>query len=122
MRKALIGASAVAWLVLAGAIFTPSTALFAGQDAELGRMIASAKTAADHEAIAAVYERMAAAAKAESEMHEKMGGEYKKVGGGLIEKQHLDEHCRSLAELYAKIARENEALAKAHREMAKAVK
>jgi hypothetical protein len=46
----------------------------------------------------------------------------KKVGGALIEKQHIDMHCDRLANLYERIAKEDEALAKAHKAMAKEVK
>ena len=106
-------------LVLAGGAFAPSRTLSAGEAADLEKMISSAKTPADHEALAAAYERAAAADKAESEKHKEMGAAYKKAGGALIGKQHLDMHCESLAELYAKAAKENDALAKAHQEMAK---
>lgn len=122
MRKIATLASAATLLVLAAGVFTPSRMLLAGEEADLGKMISSAKTAADHEAIAAEYERAAAAAKAESEKHKEMGTAYEKFGGALIGKQHVDMHCESLAKLYAKVAKENDALAKSHLEMAKEAK
>ena len=96
--------------------------LSAGEDADIDKMIANAKTAADHEAIAAAYEKQAEDAKSQAAMHAEMEKEYKKVGGALIAKQHVDMHCDSLTKLYTKIANENEALAKAHEAMAKDAK
>lgn len=122
MRKMATWVSAVALVTVAAGVFAPGGALLAGEEGEIGKMIASAKTAADHEAIAAEYEKGATAAKADSERHTAMAEAYKKVGGALIEKQHLDTHCAGLAKLYAKIAKENETLAKAHRAMAKDAK
>jgi hypothetical protein len=101
---------------------TPVATLSAGEEADLDKMISSAKTAADHEAIAAEYERRAAAAKAKSEEHLEMGAAYKKIGGAVIEKQHIDTHCDTLADLYKKIAKENEVLANAQKAMAKEAK
>ncbi len=86
------------------------------------QMISSAKTAADHEAIAVQYDREAAAARAQAAEHRKMAESYKKVGGSLVEKLHLDQHCEKLAKSYDEAAQQSEALAKAHREMAKQVK
>ena len=40
----------------------------------------------------------------------------------MTEKLHLDTHCDNLTDLYKKIAKEDEALAKAHEEMAKGAK
>jgi hypothetical protein len=99
-----------------------TTPLSAGEDANIDKMIESAKTAADHEAIAAAYEKQAAEAKSQAAMHAEMEKEYKKVGGALIAKQHVDTHCDSLTKLYQKIAAENEALANAHKAMAKEAK
>jgi hypothetical protein len=105
------------------AIFLAATihpsALRAGEDADLDKMIENANTAADHRAIAAVYEKQAQDADAKAAEHSEMVSEYKKAGGALINKQHVDAHCDSLVGLYKKIAKENEALAKAHEAMAK---
>jgi hypothetical protein len=109
-------------IVVAAGMLAPASRISAGEDADLDKMISSAKTAADHEAIAAEYERQATAAKAKATMHVEMGESYKKAGGALIGKHHLDVHCDNLAKLYEKIAKEDEALAKAHEAMAKEVK
>jgi hypothetical protein len=109
-------------IVFAAGIFLPGSPTSAGEEANLDKMILSAKTPAEHEAIAKEYERQAATAKAEAAMHVEMGENYKKMGGGSIGKLHLDTHCDNLANLYEKIAKEDEALAKAHKEMAKGEK
>jgi hypothetical protein len=44
------------------------------------------------------------------------------ISGALIAKQHVDTPCDSLIKLYQKIAAENEALANAHKAMAKEAK
>jgi hypothetical protein len=122
MRKmSLVPVALLATVITAGMFARPTT-LGAGEEADLDQMISSAKTAADHEAIAAEYERQAAAAKAEAAKHVQMGAAYKKLGGALIEKQHIDTHCDTLVKFYKKIAKENEALANAHKAMAKETK
>jgi hypothetical protein len=123
MRKMLklVSVALLALVVMAG-MFAPATTLSAGEEADLDKMISSAKTAADHEAIAAEYERRATAAKEKSAEHVEMGETYKKQGGALIEKHHIDTHCDALANLYKKIAKEFEILAKDHKAMAKEAK
>jgi hypothetical protein len=123
MTKLLkLAPAALLAIVFAAGLLTPASTISAGEEADLDKMISSAKTAPDHEAIAKEYERQAAAAKAEAAMHVEMGAAYKKVGGSLIEKLHFDTHCDKLANLYKQIAKEDEALAKAHEVMAKEAK
>ena len=86
-------------------------------------MIASAKTPADHEAIAAYYDGQAKELRQKVEEHRKMGAAYKREGGGaLLHKTHFDEHCATLTRIYNAGAKEYNALATAHREMAKRAK
>ena len=120
MLKSL--AAALLTIVVTAVMLAPATTLSAGEEADLDKMISSAKTAADHEAIAAEYDRMAKAANEEAAKHVEMGAAYKKLGGALIAKQHIDTHCDALVKLYKKVAKENEALAEVHREMAKKAK
>lgn len=122
MRKLVCFVPAAILAVVVTAGMLAPMPLSAIEDAELDKMISTAKTAADHEAIAAEYERRATAAKADAARHVEMGGAYKKAGGALIEKQHADAHCDTLAHLYKTIAIENEALAKTHTAMAKKAK
>jgi hypothetical protein len=80
-------------------------------------MIAKAKTSADHEAIAAYYDRAASDATAKAEMHDKMADTYSQY---RPEYKPLPTHCKRVAKDYKGIAGEDTALAEAHRKMAKA--
>jgi len=92
----------------------------AGMDVD--RMIATAKTPADHEAIAKHFDAEAAEAKQRSEAHKAMGASYKSMGGAMTAKWRLDAHCDSLAKSAEAEAKDYQALAEAHRDMAKAAK
>jgi hypothetical protein len=89
-------------------------------------MISSAKTAADHEALAAQYDKDAAAAKASAAEHRKMGEAYKgqpAVSGGKgAGISAMPEHCDSLVKSYEDQAQMYTAMAAAERELAKAAK
>ena len=117
-----VNALVVVTFLFLGAVLLPASRLPAEEQMDMEKKISSAKTAADHEAIAAEYESEAAAAKAKAAEHRKMAESYKELGGAAIGKLHLDEHCERLVKSYEKEAMEDEALAKAHREMAKAAK
>jgi len=110
MRSKLRGIAVVAALVIAASAFAT-----AGDD-DMAAKIASAKTTADHEAIAAEYTRQADEARGKAEKHDKMGKSYT---GALKEKLHLDEHCKTIADGYRRTAKELDAVAAAHREQAK---
>jgi len=84
----------------------------------LAQKIETAKTAADHEAIAAFYQAKAAASTEEAKRHEAMLASYKKVGGKMY--QAWENHCKSLIQSYNKEAKDYEMLAKEHAKMAKA--
>jgi hypothetical protein len=92
------------------------------QAADIEQMIVSAKTPADHEAIAAYYDQQAKEARDKAELHRKMGQDYKKAGGALAHKTHFHEHCEALTAGYERAAKDFAALAAAHREMVKASK
>ena len=79
-------------------------------------MIGSAKTAADHEALAAAYTKQAEEAKAHAAEHDAMGKTY---SGALREKLHFEEHCRAIAADFRSMAKDFEAMAAAHRTLAK---
>jgi hypothetical protein len=120
--KRLSAVLAIAALSLGILLLPGASPLTAEEHMDMEKMISAAKTAADHEAIAAQYEREAAAARAEAAEHRKMAESYKKVGGAGIGKLHLDAHCEKLAKSYDEVAQQDEELAKAHREMAKSAK
>ncbi|MBI2963414.1 MAG: hypothetical protein HYY35_06645 [Deltaproteobacteria bacterium] len=107
-------------VLLSLALAAPLLTSQAGEHREVEEMIAEAKTAADHEAIAAHFDGQAKEARAAAEYHRKMIASYKKMGGPAIEKWHLDQHCEWIAKGYERAARESDRLAVAHREMAKA--
>ena len=92
-------------------------ALSAGQESSLVQKIESAKTRADHEALAAFYEQEAKTAQAKVEEHKQMAKAYGKIGH-LVEKHNMLQHCDRLVKNYQDAAQENLALAKLHRELA----
>ncbi len=100
----------------------PTFRAFAKEHMSMPDMIGMAKTAADHEKLAAMYEREAKAAKAKADEHGKMAAAYRKMGGVFVAKLHFDEHCDALAKSFASSAEEFEALAKAEHEAAKEMK
>lgn len=93
-------------------------ALSAGQESSSqAQKIESAKTRADHEALAAFYEQEAKTLQAKAEEHKEMGKSYGKIGH-LKEKHNLVQHCDRLVEKYKGAAQDSLALAKLHRELA----
>jgi hypothetical protein len=93
-------------------------------DDDLSTMIEKAKTAADHEAIAARYDQQAADAKKEADIHRKMEKSYGVAGGSGTKggATPMPQHCAALAKHYDGLAAEYSTLAAAHRDMAKAAK
>jgi len=85
------------------------------------QMIAEAKTLADHEALAASYDKEAQEARQKQAEHQQMGEEYAKIPV-LKTKTGAVAHCQAIAKKYEEIAKENEALAQMHRDMAKVSK
>ena len=88
-------------------------------------LIQTAKTEADHEAIAKHFEEMAAEAKESAARHQEMGAAYtnnlppnqKSTTRSL--NRTMPPHCRNLVKEYQAAAAEYLAMAKVHREMAK---
>lgn len=96
---------------------------------DLPSAVENAKTAADHEAIAAYFESEAKEARAKAEKHRSMGANYNKhaAHGGLKGvrtplNRSMPPHCEKLAGTYNAAAQEYDAMAAAHREEASAVK
>ncbi len=85
-------------------------------DANVEQMVANAKTAQDHEAIAAYYDRAAAAADEQVKLHEHLLEGYKKMPRFST----MAMHCDRMVRAYKSAAGENRALADEHRKMAKA--
>ena len=85
------------------------------------QMITEAKTPADHEAIAAYYEKEAQEARQKHKEHQQMSNSYATVPV-LKTKTGAVSHCNTIAKKYQDIAKEYEALAKLHKNMAKSAK
>lgn len=110
---------AVAVLAIIGVTYIPFGSAEEGKSIE--QMIAEAKTPADHEAIAAYYEKQAQAAHQEHAEHQQLSSEYAKVPV-LKTKTGAVAHCNTISKNYENIAKEYEALAKLHQGMAKPAK
>ena len=88
-------------------------------------MIAGAKTAADHKAIADYYYAEAAKARAKAVEHDDMAGLYRKAGEGVKKTPYAPgtiDHCQRLVTNYKSAADDLTALAKEHEAMAEKVK
>ena len=88
-------------------------------------MIAGAKTAADHKAIADYYHAEAAKARAKAVEHDEMAGWYRKAGEGTKKTPYAPgtiDHCERLLKDYKSTADNLTALAKEHEAMAAKVK
>ena len=119
MKRAKSGVVLVAWLIIVIGIcgILPSA-----HAADIDQMISSATTAADHEAIAAYYDKAAAEAKDKAAAHERMRNKYvqspslQSAGPGYARVGAKD--CDIIQRSYLNIADEDAGLAKMHREMA----
>ncbi|MEO8341002.1 MAG: hypothetical protein ABI604_15035 [Nitrospirota bacterium] len=109
IRTAILVGSFIALLGLG---VTPAFA----DDVDMSAKIAAAKTAEDHVAIAAEYDKEAAAAKESAASHEKMTKSYKQLGKAGLYHQ---PHCAAIAKRDLAQAADLEALANAHRSEAK---
>ena len=85
--------------------------------------IQSAKTKADHEALAEHYEQAAKEAEAKVEEHKKILSQYEREPW-LFGRQAtgFGEHCKNLIQIYSRAMEENLEMAKMHRELAKGIK
>lgn len=85
--------------------------------ASLADRIVAAKSKADHEQLAAEFDKQVEADKAAAERHRKMAQAYtsapwaKASGAGMV------AHCKSLIADYEKAAKQNTAMAKMHRDI-----
>jgi hypothetical protein len=116
MRTGILMAGALAALLL-----LPTMQARAADCGDLQGKIAAAKTAADHEAIAACYDDMAKNAHANADAHRHMDSYYNEAPYRSA-KLGFQRHCRALVASYEAAAKDAEALAMAHRDMAKKAK
>jgi hypothetical protein len=85
------------------------------------QQIRDAKTAADHQAIAAFYEKEAQAAHKLHNTHVTMEAAYA-ASRTMQEKSRPTEHCKVIAEKYQDVAKQYESLAAMHKTMAEGLK
>jgi hypothetical protein len=120
MRGITVGVTLA--IVALVAVLSLSTQRIGAQQAEtfdLEKAITGAKTAADHEAIAAYYDKESATAKGKAAEHRKLAQTYRTLavpGRGSL--HPMENHCQQLAQTYESVAADNAALAGAHRQMA----
>jgi hypothetical protein len=90
---------------------------------DMTQAVQSAKTRADHDALATHYEDAAKEMRAKAEEHKKLLAQYQS-NTARYGKQAKDliSHCQGLMRVYEQAAAENSAMAKSHREMAAEVK
>ena len=86
-------------------------------DENLDASLAAAKTAADHEAIAAYYQDQAKKALGQVKSHQKM----EKIYERWAKSTEHGVHCKRLIQTYEALAKDYEALAKDHQAMAKSL-
>lgn len=112
MKRLVFLATAIALLV------GPFAPLAASADASLEQvLIESASTPQQHEALANYYAGEAAEARKSAEYHRAMGKSYS--GGKITQLATMRDHCEKLATLYDARAKEFDAMASMHRDMAK---
>ncbi len=85
-------------------------------DDNLDQSIAAAKTPADHEAIAAFYDKEAARLEGYAKLHHSTHETYEKF---RLKPSDMAHHCDELAKSYQRGANEAKTLAEEHRAMAK---
>jgi hypothetical protein len=90
--------------------------------ADLLQQIESARTQADHEALAAYYDRQASAARASAATHRKMATSYQGMFAGGRGAASMPAHCNAIVRGQEAIATEYEAMAATHRQMGQQAK
>jgi hypothetical protein len=113
-------AFAVGVLLGAALLLLPSGAIAQSvNDSNISAKIESAKTAADHEAVAKYFDAQAAAEKERLELHKKMKADYQGLGKSGTT---MAGHCDGIISRDQASVADYEALAKDHRDMAKEAK
>ena len=108
----------IGMITVASMLAVPTSRAGATDSGNVEGKIASAKTVADHEALATYYDQQAAEARTKADEHRKMGAAYKAFGGFAL-KAELPRHCDSFANKFQADAKMYQQMAAAHRAMAK---
>jgi hypothetical protein len=104
-----------------GMLAAPVAWASATEQDDTAAKVQSAKTATDHEALAAHYEKLAADARKEAATHTQMAKTYGTgSSGGKGSWVAMPQHCTNIAKNLEATAKEYDAMAAAHHEAAKA--
>lgn len=107
---------------LAGGAILPRLS-FGGADAHaIDQLVGSAKSRADHEALASHFEAEAQTLRAKADEHKKMAVTYGAASYGKGGSHALVQHCKNLVLKFEEAATENAELARLHREIAAELK
>lgn len=112
-----IAAALLLSVILAGCASGP-----AAPPADLLQRVESARTPADHEALAAHYDKQASAARASAQVHRKMATSYQGMIAGGRGGASMPAHCNAIVANQEAIAADYEAMAAAHRQMGQQAK
>jgi hypothetical protein len=111
MTRSIVSAFVLS-LALAGCASAPSA-----PPNDLLQRVESARTRADHEALAAYYDREAAAARAMASTHRKMAISYQGNLSGGRGGANMPAHCNAIVRNQEALAAEFDAMAAGHRQM-----
>ncbi len=117
MRDAL-AATAIQFAAVVPLVTVGASASAADPAFNIEEAITSASTKADHENIAAYYEREAADLQQKLERHKRMQQAYKHSGHGKRRGSSMEYHCSKLISNYEAAIAEQLELAQGHRAMA----
>jgi hypothetical protein len=112
-------------LLALGVLIVPMSAVRATDEASILEKVRSARIAADHEAIAKYYDAQAGEARRKAADHKQMAESYRGVGTAIGKgsgASAIPQHCESLVKAFEGEATHYEAMAQAHRDLAKAAK
>ena len=121
-KRARLTLAAALLLSCAVAVGRVAAAADAVTDDNVAQKIVDAKAAGDHEDLAKYFDALAVREHTRAEVHRKMDKSYgsRTLGGKPLPSAH--QHCDSLVRMAVSNAKDYEALAKLHRNMAAAAK
>lgn len=111
LRRTALGLTVA--LALAGCASSPSS-----PPADVVQRIETAKTPADHEALAAYYTQEAIKAGDNAALHRKMAKSYQVQAASGRGGASMPAHCTALAQSFDGVAKQYDDMAAAHRQMA----
>ena len=109
-------------LLLVGAALSGCAGFATAPSPALQQQIETARTRADHQALAKYYEDEVAKARARVAEHRKMATSYQGMVSGGRGGGNMPAHCNAIASSYEGIAAQFEGMAASHRQMAEQAK